>query len=235
LVSTPVTDATTDSLIIGSVSDRAHKLYSKSELGIEDEGKVYQFYCVVVSGSQYGISSTGRVVYGTGARLANGGWIRVANANLGARQDFTLEQQLAYEPSASSSGEANNPAYDPIVYGDWYQWGRAKDGHENRKTAASGTNNSYYSTTDGVETGKLDPANGQILSSETNFYGKFIQRNEGNRRVPTQDEWAQIQSNNTWIWQEGGSYSLYFTSGNISAAYTHARSLGLTVRCVSSL
>ncbi|MDR0680385.1 MAG: hypothetical protein LBG15_00815, partial [Dysgonamonadaceae bacterium] len=61
LLSTAIEDATSDTLFI-SDSDRA-------SYGITEAGKVYQFYCVVVNGSQYGISGTGYVVYGPGARL----------------------------------------------------------------------------------------------------------------------------------------------------------------------
>jgi uncharacterized protein (TIGR02145 family) len=231
-----IEDATSDTLFI----DKDNTNY-----GINEPGKVYQFYCVVVSGSQYGISGTGRVVYGTGARLANGGWIKVANANLGAVQTKPLADQIAYQPSADSS-TVNNKAYDPTVYGDWYQWGRKKDGHQERRVLATGTVSDYLNTTGGVETSKLNDADGQIKDSETALYGKFIQRNAGTNdwrqypettensapanawtwgdpvngitdldpcrselggtwHVPTQAEWAQIASNNTWVWQDGGA------------------------------
>jgi hypothetical protein len=240
LLSTAIENATRDTLFIGS-SDLA-------SYGITEAGKVYQFYCVVVSGSQYGISGTGRVVYGTGARLANGGWIKVANANLGAEQDdLSLADQIAYEPSATASG-VNDKAYDPTVYGDWYEWGRKADGHQKRKMLAVGTANTYLSTTSGVEISKLNDEDGQIKNSETALYGKFIQRNAGTYdwrqypetaansatapahawtwgdpvngitdldpcwselgatwRVPTQAEWVQIASNNTWVWQDNGA------------------------------
>ncbi|MDR0681184.1 MAG: hypothetical protein LBG15_04945 [Dysgonamonadaceae bacterium] len=238
LLSTAIADATNDIIIIDS-SDRG-------DYGITEAGKVYQFYCVVVSGSQYAISGTGRVVYGTGARLANGGWIKVANANLGAMQSKSLADQIAYQPDADSS-TVNDKAYDPTVYGDWYQWGRKKDGHENRKVLAANTDSTYLDNEDGgVGLDSLD-AYGQIKSDLLGIYGKFIQRNAGTYdwrqypetaansatapanawtwgdpvngitdldpcrsvlrgtwRVPTQAEWAQIASNNTWVWQEGG-------------------------------
>ncbi|MDR0683484.1 MAG: fibrobacter succinogenes major paralogous domain-containing protein, partial [Dysgonamonadaceae bacterium] len=230
----------------GATSDTLF-IDNRASYGITEAGKVYQFYCVVVSGSQYGISGTGRVVYGTGARLANGGWIKVAPANLGAVQTKPLADQIAYEPSATESG-VNDKAYDFTVYGDWYEWGRKADGHENRKVLATNTVSTYLNTTGGVETSKLNDADGQIKSSETALYGKFIQRNAGTFdwrqypettensatapahawtwgdpvngitdldpcrselggtwRVPTQAEWEQIASNNTWVWQGGGA------------------------------
>ncbi|MDR0681016.1 MAG: fibrobacter succinogenes major paralogous domain-containing protein, partial [Dysgonamonadaceae bacterium] len=233
LLSTAIAGATRDTLFIGSSN--------REDYGITDEGKVYQFYCVVVSGSQYGISGTGRVVYGPGVRLANDDWIKVANANLGVDQDMSLAGQITYEPSAIASG-VNDKDYDFTVYGDWYQWGRKKDGHQKREVLATNTVSTYLNTTGGVETSKLDDADGQIKSSETALYDKFIQRNAGTFdwrqypettensaavpanawtwdnpvndpcrselgapwRVPTQAEWAQIASNNTWIWQDGG-------------------------------
>ncbi|MDR0681426.1 MAG: hypothetical protein LBG15_06210, partial [Dysgonamonadaceae bacterium] len=240
LLSTAIAGATSDTLFFNDIK--------RASYGITDEGKVYQLYCLVVSGSQYGISGTGRVVYGPGARLANGGWIKVAPANLGAVQSKSLDEQIAYQPSTAS--DVSNKAYDPTVYGDWYQWGRKADGHENRKVLATNTVSTYLDTTGGVETSKLDDEDGQIKSSETALYGKFIQHNTGSYdwrqypetatnsatapandwtwgnpvdgitgldpcqsdpelggtwRVPTQGEWSEIVSNNTWIWQDGGA------------------------------
>jgi hypothetical protein len=196
--------------------------------GITEKGKVYQFYCVVISGSRYSISGTGYVVYGPGARLGNGGWINVAPANLGATVT-DLAVQLSHTPADD---------YDRTVYGDWYQWGRKKDGHEDRTKPASDTSADYILETDGIATEDLDE-NGQITKTE--LVGKFIQRNVGtgdwrqypgtdensatapadawtwnnpendpckdlgtNWRLPTQAEWDQIRTNNTWDWRTEG-------------------------------
>ncbi|MDR2804065.1 MAG: fibrobacter succinogenes major paralogous domain-containing protein, partial [Dysgonamonadaceae bacterium] len=166
-----------------------------------------------------------------------------------ADQGKTLQQQLTYEPKTAQAGEgvATDKAYDPIVYGEWYQWGRKKDGHEDRRKSV--TNSSYLSSAGGVGVvaDSLD-ASGQIKDNLPAISGKFIQRNAGtsdwrqypetaensagaptndwtwgnpalnpcknssalehdgnNWRVPTLAEWAQIQSNNTWVWQDGGA------------------------------
>jgi hypothetical protein len=172
----------------------------------------------------------------------------VANANLGADQNKSLTDQLNYTPLASNAGTANDPNHDPTVYGDWYQWGRKKDGHEKRTVLAAGTSADYLTGKGGgVETTKLN-ANGQI--TDTEYAGKFIQRNDGifdwrqypasdptntdvapagawtwnntdndpcqselggSWRVPSQVEWAQIASSNTWIWRDG--------AGNTTSGY----------------
>jgi hypothetical protein len=195
LLSTAIAGATRDTLFIGS-SDL-------TSYGITEAGKVYQFYCVVVSGSQYGISGTGRVVYGTGARLANGGWIKVAPANLGAVQSKSLDEQIAYEPSATASG-VNDKAYDSTVYGDWYEWGRKKDGHENRGVLASNTISTYLNVaTGGVETTHLNEEDGQIKNSEIALYGKFIQRDAGTndwRQYPETTENSATAPAHAWTW-----------------------------------
>jgi hypothetical protein len=230
LLSEPIEGAESDMLIInpeGEAPDR-------EDYGITDIGRYYQFFCVVVSGSRYSISGTGRAAFGPGARLGTDGWINVAPANLGADQGKSLADQLSYRPE---------DAYDPIVYGDWYQWGRIKDGHEDRRVLADGTNAVYFVTDNGVGTDSLD-ASGQIHITNPDItpiiFGKFIRRDVGTNdwrqypeengnfaiapadawtwnnpdndpckkldnhwRVPTQAEWAQIASSNTWVWKAG--------------------------------
>jgi hypothetical protein len=189
LASSPVAGAIKDTLFV-----------KKGDWGITDEGKVYQFYCVVISGSKYGISGTGRAVYGTGARIANGGWLKMANANLGADQTKTLEEQLAYQPSALASGAANDNAYDPTVYGDWYQWGRKKDGHQLRTTPATETYVGVKDDLNGLLTTALDEK-GQV-SEGHDAYGKFIQRVGGTtydwRQYPGGD--TDVSPANEWTW-----------------------------------
>jgi uncharacterized protein (TIGR02145 family) len=232
--STIVTGADSDTLFV-----------KKDQYGIENEGQVYQFYCVVTSGSQYGISGAGRVVFGSGAYLSGGKWLKFKSFNLGADDSKTIADQIAYLPNATAASPSTDKAYDPTVYGSWYQWGRATDGHEIRTTPAANTYNGLLSSADGLDISYLD-ANGQVTSGDA--LGKFIQRNGGTTydwrqydetdensitspanawtwgdptngitpndpcydafgspwRVPTQAEWAQVQSQNYWQWIDGG-------------------------------
>jgi uncharacterized protein (TIGR02145 family) len=170
-VSTPVNGATSDTLIIDSSI--------KTACGITTKGKIYQLYCRVNRGSKSIESETGRVVYGIGALLNNGKWIRIANANLGADQNKSLENQMVYHPVASTP--TNNENYDPTVYGDLYQWGRKKDGHQVRNvTVADGTYDGYLGSRGGVGGSDLNSADGQIKES-SNIYGKFILCDAGSK------------------------------------------------------
>ncbi|GHT87923.1 hypothetical protein FACS189474_2020 [Bacteroidia bacterium] len=172
---------------------------TKGQYGIEEEGKVYQYFCLVTSGTQYGISGTGRVAYGPGAFIANNTWLRLAPANLGATKT-DLAEQLVYEPKVEASGTAANKLYDPTVYGDWYQWGRKKDGHENRTTPVSGTYDGLVGSIDGLATTDLDET-GQVKSG-TDAYQKFIRRNAGTfdwRQYPGDTNIAEAPAH-SWTW-----------------------------------
>jgi hypothetical protein len=219
----PLAGETSDTLFISS-----------SKLDLTVPGKVSQFFCLVRNGSQTAVSSSGYVVFGPGAWLANGKWINIAPANLGATEE-DLDEQLAHIPSGT---------YDKTVYGDWYQWGRKKDGHENR--VADNTEQSYKDSEFGVPVDDLD-VNGQIEYGKTG-YGKFIVRNDGTTfdwrdypvndpgnkitspldewtwansdndpcrlelgdawHVPSLSEWTQISQNNTWGWHTGSNGSI---------------------------
>ncbi|GHT51365.1 hypothetical protein FACS189440_20280 [Bacteroidia bacterium] len=197
LNSTPVAGATNDSILINGSGTKA---MTRAALGVTEEGKVYQYYCVVISGSQYAMSGTGRVVYGSGAYIANNGWLKLAPANLGANQTMTVAQQLAYKPDASNSGTVNDKNYDPDVYGDWYQWGRKKDNHQDRKTPSTGTYAGLLSTPEGLATTDLD-AYGQVA---TTAVGQFIQRNGGTtydwRQYPETADNSMASPANAWTW-----------------------------------
>jgi uncharacterized protein (TIGR02145 family) len=198
LNSTPVAGATNDSIIINGSGPKA---MSRTALGVTEEGKVYQYYCVVINGSQYAMSGTGRVVYGSGAYIANNGWLELAPYNLGANSSYSVAQQLAYKPDAAKSGAANDKNYDPTVYGSWYQWGRKTDGHELRTTPAANTYNVLLSNTDGLPATELD-ASGQVLSTSA-ASTKFIQRNAGLydwRVYPETADNSMVSPANAWTW-----------------------------------
>jgi hypothetical protein len=245
----PVTGATTRELAI-----KKDGTGGTADVTLYTEGEIRQFFCVVISGARYAISNTGYAVYGLGVRLANNGWLKMANANLGANPNLSLTAQMNYSPTLSptytSPTTVTDVAYDPTVYGDWYQWGRKADGHEKRTTPASGTYAGIISDFNGLAVSSLD-ANGQVLNSHA-AHGQFIQRNNastnpasaqdwrqypgngntdtsplnawtwgnpaditandpcqselgGSWRVPTQSEWAQIVSNNTWRYYDGST------------------------------
>ncbi|GHU68093.1 hypothetical protein FACS189413_04180 [Bacteroidia bacterium] len=241
--STPVAGAIKDTLFV-----------EKGKYGIPANpgatSETYQYYCVVIDGihAQYGISGTGRVAAGVGARLSGGKWLRFMSFNLGADENMTLDQQIAYQLKAANAGAANDKNYDPTVYGDWYQWGRKKDGHQDRTVPASGTYIQLLKAPNGAGTDSLD-TKGQIKTAHPTLLTQFIQRDGGSTfdwrqynetadnsitapknewtwgspingvttldpcrseygapwRVPTQSEWAQIVSNNSWVWVDGGT------------------------------
>jgi uncharacterized protein (TIGR02145 family) len=183
-VSDAITGATTSKLFFNSANG--------TNGSVSDEGKVYEFYCVVINGSQAAISEAGHVVYGTGAWLDNGRWIKIANANLGAVLTKPLAEQMAY-PSNE---------LDPTVYGDLYQWGRKQDGHEDR------TKQEIYSeyVDKPVGIGLVDSLNstdGQIKDGLDGVYGIFIRRNGGTndwRAYPETAENSAITPANAWTW-----------------------------------
>ncbi|GHT47653.1 hypothetical protein FACS189440_08800 [Bacteroidia bacterium] len=185
-------------IVPGAESDTL--FVNQGQYGIDKEGTVYRFFCLVTSGTQYGISGTGRVAYGEGGFIGNNGWLKLAPANLGATED-DLAAQLAYSPSSANAGAAADKAYDPTVYGNWYQWGRQADGHELRTTPAADTYNALLSAVDGLPTTELD-ASGQVLLGSA-ASGKFIQRNGG-----TTFDWRQYPGgintaespDHSWTW-----------------------------------
>ncbi|MDR1632775.1 MAG: fibrobacter succinogenes major paralogous domain-containing protein [Dysgonamonadaceae bacterium] len=192
-------------LLRGEISDTLFINKNKSDLKLTAPGKSSQFFCLVRNGSQTAVSGSGYAVYGSGAWLANGKWINIARANLGADQEMTVENQITYSPVGSPP--TGNAVYDPTIYGDWYQWGRKKDGHQGRNISVeSGTNSSYQSTVDGVPKDSLD-INGQILGTKSTLYGKFIRREmvtndwrdypgSGNTITSPADAWTWTNSAN---------------------------------------
>jgi uncharacterized protein (TIGR02145 family) len=175
-----------------------NKLFFNSANGtngiVSEEGKTYEFYCVVIDGSQAAISEAGHVVYGTGVWLDNGRWIKIANANLGADQNKSLKEQMAYQPSDD---------YDRTVYGDLYQWGRKKDGHEDRTKQAGDAYSAYVDNLVGIGLDSLNSADGQIKNTLSDVYGKFIQHSIGTNDWRVYPETADNSATfpaNAWTW-----------------------------------
>jgi hypothetical protein len=194
--STIIPDATTDTLFL-----------KKGQYGINEEGVVYLLYCVVINGSQYGISGTGRVAYGVGAFINNNKWLKIKSFNLGANENMTIAEQEAYVPKAENSGDANAIANDPTVYGSLYQWGRQTDGHELRTAPASQTLATYSTSPDGVGLDSLDLSTGQILPGLA-IANQFIRRiSNGNdwRQYPESDGNTLLAPSSSWTWGDPGT------------------------------
>ena len=85
----------------------------------------------------------GNFVYGIGAWIGPNRWLTVANANAGATQTLSLEQQLRADHAAGP---------DRRIMGNYFQWGRVPDGHEVYSS------NSHSSP---VPVSMLDPDDGQ--------------------------------------------------------------------------
>jgi hypothetical protein len=145
--------------------------------------------------------------------------LRFLTYNLGATADIAGSNATPGETAKAQMGYTSGGATDKTVFGDMYQWGRQRDGHEKRN---SGT----------TTTRPADPANAgsqfvtgssDWLSTQTdNLWGNGLAigsggngvDSEGNEvplgkgsydpcpsgyRVPTQHEWALLGN-------EGGNY-----------------------------
>jgi uncharacterized protein (TIGR02145 family) len=110
------------------------------------------------------------------------GYMSLMCHNLGA-DDLSIDEQKATAHISSPynySGILSDKALAfKSLYGDFYQWGRKADGHQN-------VYSSLYSATNGVPYGDID-ANFQLKSSH-DAYGQFI------RYGSTYNDWIQDQS-----------------------------------------
>ncbi|MDR2684649.1 MAG: hypothetical protein LBB53_04635 [Prevotellaceae bacterium] len=125
--------------------------------------------------------------------------MKVALLNLGQSADWTPEN--GYVP--------NNDAGD---LGDFYQWGRAADGHQNVVwSKAENRVNQIVQMTGGVNTSApvargttTYDANGQIPSSATTYYGKFITHSGSGTDQP--GDWHVNPGSNS-LWGTGTDYA----------------------------
>ena len=117
-------------------------------------------------------------------------WIRFMPYNLGADPRLSVEQQMAFNSPRHNDVLPSSTASNAAVHGDFYQWGRQRDGHEKRNSRNYPTDNRSPETGGPVANSALDN-NGQVPSGHPAF-GRFI-KPDG---VP--HDWRQIQSNTLW-------------------------------------
>ncbi|NDV47875.1 hypothetical protein D0T49_12540, partial [Paludibacter sp. 221] len=178
-----------------------------------------RYYCQVTDANGNSINSDiAEVAVGCGAKTVAGGWSIFMCYNLGA-----TDQSIALQKAYTASGNT-----DAVVYGDLYQWGRTRDGHEKRTSGTSTTLatgvTSGGTTTNGVTTGGL---NTFILAPSYPYNwtsaptADMNWRNQKNAtydpcpagfRIPAQGEWSDIFRGgsapgakatavaNTWVW-----------------------------------
>ena len=126
-------------------------------------------------------------------------WLTFMCYNLGANETMTIAQQMAYIPSPNAVTTT-----DATVYGDLYQWGRRKDGHQLRTSSVTATNATV--STNIVGHGDFIANNSTVKSdwrqpSNDNLWGSSKTANDPcpeGWRVPTNFEWSNVIYNNTW-------------------------------------
>jgi uncharacterized protein (TIGR02145 family) len=168
---------------------------------------MYRFYCVATNSFGTKLESqVAEVAVGCGAKNNLGEWITFMCFNLGASEPhgLTILEQKNYNIGPFSNDLATGlHTYIPgeeNVYGDLYQWGRVRDGHQKRTSDfvdGSGVRLSHlyygpnYGTTSSWPTQQIHP-------DSTAYFGKFIvgvSANEGN--------WRPLGSGADVMWQNG--------------------------------
>jgi hypothetical protein len=152
----------------------------------------YRYYCVAKNLTNDSVvSNVAEVAMGCGAKNKDGEWFTFMCFNLGASQ-MTIDEQRNTTLTFSTANDANGVHYyitdEEKKYGDLYQWGRIRDGHEQRGTNAgfangsnaAGANQITYSsaTPPTYESGNLIGVSIRYpyiqIKRNTTYYGKFI-------------------------------------------------------------
>ncbi|NDV46841.1 hypothetical protein D0T49_07245 [Paludibacter sp. 221] len=98
-----------------------------------------RYYCQVTDANGNSINSDiAEVAVGCGAKTVAGGWSTFMCYNLGATVTTIADQKSTSSVVYSFSGNETSDAQKASpVYGDLYQWGRTRDGHEKRTSGVS--------------------------------------------------------------------------------------------------
>jgi uncharacterized protein (TIGR02145 family) len=100
--------------------------------------------------------------------------------------------------SLGQSGDSYTPgSSDAADLGDFYQWGRVADGHQKTVWSKNASHTNQILPMDGAGTSAVVAraaanydSNGQVLNTETSFYGKFITYGSG--------DWNTNETNDRW-------------------------------------
>ena len=134
-------------------------------------------------------------------------WLVFMCHNLGADPNKSIADQMNYTPSPNTESSTDN-----TVFGNLYQWGRKPDGHEERNSAVTGGPISSLDNGQptGSNIGKFIYSPSSPCDWRTPQDNYLWRTSAGAKtvndpcpfgwRVPTQTEWGQITSANTWIW-----------------------------------
>ncbi|MDR1652173.1 MAG: hypothetical protein LBS01_00715, partial [Prevotellaceae bacterium] len=153
----------------------------------------YKYFCVAKNATNDSVvSNIAEVAVGCGAKNLQGEWLSFMCFNLGATK-LTIAAQKNHSMTFSTPNDADGRHYyiagEEQVYGDLYQWGRIRDGHEQRGAGAGfvagskavGTNQAAYNALTPIvfEDGNLiGPSQHypwrQVSRNDNNYYGKFI-------------------------------------------------------------
>jgi len=128
-------------------------------------------------------TSTLAVSVGCPVRTTSGSWLTFMCYNLGADENMSIAEQMAYVPKDS---------LDETVSGSLYQWGRIADGHQLRTSQAYPTNDTIHGS--GVVSSPNLDNNGQVVST-FDAYGKFIKNDDS---IITHCDWRNPQVDTLW-------------------------------------